>query len=276
MAKKEELKELDLGAINEIIETNSAPDAKSKIQVYAKECGFKISKSNISVEDMVTKLLEMADAKENEKLESSPMNKIKTPEVSIDVKSISGDEELSLAEEVEEFDIVEPKGLPLKPGEIVAIQDLQEDIKNEIVDAIQSGSVTISAPITSIEDNGIVSNAPSNIVQDVKIIPVDGDGTWYPPAGFNVGKLKDEEEEPDMSGFTPRINLIGAVGQQYMNCPYWILDWILENGKEWKTKIHNHPRTTDQPLLKTVLYYIQIHGSVTVRESRNSRFHTLY
>ncbi|UYD59337.1 hypothetical protein HPMBJEAJ_00238 [Aeromonas phage avDM6] len=263
--KKEELKEFDLGVINEIIEDNSAPEAKVKIQVYAKECGFKISKSNISVEDMVTKLLEMADAKENQKLEYSPLNKIKTPEVYTGVKPIiDGDEELDQAEDIEEFDsIVQDKEKFLAPGEVVPIKDLPEYIKTEIVEAIQSGEVVISAPTEAIGEIK-VSQLEVNLPEEIS--------PWVP-------ELQPKEEislEPDLSGFTPRINLIGAVNQQYMNCPYWILDWILENGKDWKTKIDQHPRETDHPILKTVLYYIQIHGSVTVRESRNSRYHTLY
>lgn len=265
--KEEELKELDLGVINEIIEENSAPDAKVKIQVYAKECGFKIGKSNISVDDMVVKLLEMADAKENQKLEYSPLNKIKTPEVYSEVKQITPEEELELAEDIEQFDpVVEEKEPFLNPGEVVSINDIPEDIKTEIVDAIKSGEVVITAPTTPIEDTLLV-NLPVGLPEEID--------PWFPPAGYNRGGLISGFE-PDLSGFTPRINLIGAVGQQYMNCPYWILDWILENGKDWKTKIETHPRETDHPILKTVLYYIQIHGSVTVRESRNSRYHTLY
>ncbi|ADQ53085.1 Inh inhibitor of prohead protease gp21 [Aeromonas phage 65] len=263
--KEEELKELDLGVINEIIEENSAPDAKVKIQVYAKECGFKIGKSNISVDDMVVKLLEMADAKENQKLEYSPLNKIKTPEVYSEVKQITPEEELELAEDIEQFDpVVEEKEPFLNPGEVVSINDIPEDIKTEIVDAIKSGEVVITAPTSPIEEviTGIHSYVPSL-----------GTSPWFPP---EQPKEIEINFEPDLSGFTPRINLIGAVGQQYMNCPYWILDWILENGKDWKTKIETHPRETDHPILKTVLYYIQIHGSVTVRESRNSRYHTLY
>ena len=276
MARKEELKELDLGVINEIIEENSAPDAKVKIQVYAKECGFKIGKSNISVDDMVTKLLEMADAKENQKLEYSPLNKIKTPEVYTGVKPIiDGDEELDLAENIEEFDpIVQDKEKFLAQGEVVPIQDLPEYIKTEIVEAIQSGEVVISAPTEAIGEIKVPQlevNLPVSLPEETT--------PWFPPAGYNIGLISEfekKDKEPDLSGFTPRINLIGALNQQYMNCPYWILDWILENGKDWKTKIDQHPRETDHPILKTVLYYIQMHGSVTVRESRNSRYHTLY
>ncbi|QMV29139.1 hypothetical protein AP1_0436 [Aeromonas phage AP1] len=100
-AKKQ--KELDLGVINEIVDANTAPEAKAKIQAYAKECGFKISKSNTSVDDMIVKLLEMADAKENEKLDLAPEPKEKTPFV----EPVVVDDEFDNVDEVIELGVVE-------------------------------------------------------------------------------------------------------------------------------------------------------------------------
>ncbi|ASU00161.1 inhibitor of prohead protease [Aeromonas phage AS-zj] len=241
-------KELDLGVINEIVDANTAPEAKAKIQAYAKECGFKISKSNTSVDDMIVKLLEMADAKENEKLDLAPEPKEKTPFV----EPVVVDDEFDNVDEVIELGVVES----IKIDDGVVNINTPNDVKIEFTPPKQPEYIDSSGFKTLDE-----------LIEDEK---------KFVKEKMNLETTKDTQE-PDLTyGFKPKVNLIGAVGNQYLNCPYWILDWILEKGPSWKSIIDTHEREPDKALLKTVLYYIQINGSVTLRESRNSRFHTIY
>lgn len=244
MAKKDEqLKDLDLGVINEIIESNNAPDAKSKIQLYAKECGFKISKSNISVEDMVTKLLEMADEKENIKLNAVPTDKVPTPKVDEDLVSIKEEEKVLDTPIIDDkTEIMEMDGVNIPSSQDLHI--IATSVYNESKDEDEQPVQSLPEPAT---------NEP----EEPKIECSKDTKSW-------------------LDNFEPKTSLIGATGKQYMNCPYWILDWILETGPSWKVKIQDHPRKSDHAMLSTVLYYIEINGSVTVRESRNSQYHTLY
>lgn len=273
-AKKQ--KELDLGVINEIVDANTAPEAKAKIQAYAKECGFKISKSNTSVDDMIVKLLEMADAKENEKLDIAPEPKEKTPFI----EPVVVDDELENAEyvdEVIELGVVES----IKIDDGVVNINTPNDVRIEF---------TPPKPLEYVDASGfktldeLIEDEKTFVKEKMKSEIEEPKDEWSPIAGPERGlipSLKNNQNqdtrEPDLTyGFKPKVNLIGAVGNQYLNCPYWILDWILEKGPTWKSIIDTHEREPDKALLKTVLYYIQINGSVTLRESRNSRFHTIY
>ncbi|QAY01275.1 inhibitor of prohead protease [Aeromonas phage ZPAH1] len=257
MAKKEELKEFDLGVINEIVESNTAPEAKAKIQTYAKECGFKISKSNISVDDMIQKLLEMADEKENEKLNASPMDKVPTPKVDVEYKPSETKVEV-----------------PVEPMEPIGYNPPEVEFE-KLTEAIQKEELYIKEKLSM---DGVGIPTADELIKT--------SGELYTPSvpedGKSVEVAKTAASEPEkvdldwMTGFTPKTSLIGVTGKQYMNCPYWILDWILETGPTWKSKISENPRVSDHAMLKTVLYYIVINGSVTVRESRNSQYHTLY
>lgn len=83
------------------------------------------------------------------------------------------------------------------------------------------------------------------------------------------------QEQSDVelpADFTPKLSLIGPA-PGYTNIPYWVWDFIQQN-PDWKSKIHT-AREVDQRILYTLLYYIKRHKAVQIRESRNSRFHTL-
>lgn len=73
-------------------------------------------------------------------------------------------------------------------------------------------------------------------------------------------------------GYTPRYRLIGPEGRAFINIPHWVHDWIIGN-PNWKAEISICKY--DKELLKSLLFYIERDGSVAIRESRNSRFHTL-
>ena len=73
-------------------------------------------------------------------------------------------------------------------------------------------------------------------------------------------------------GYVPRNDLVGR-SPAYFNIPYWILDWIETQGASWKSEVYNYPDEGDRTYLLDMLYYIDLDGTVVVRESRNSHFH---
>lgn len=77
----------------------------------------------------------------------------------------------------------------------------------------------------------------------------------------------------DLSNFRPTINLIGG-GRGYYCLPWWIFDWI-QNTPDWKAHPERFPHAYVHDTLKSLIYYIKRDGSVKVRETKHSQFHTL-
>ncbi|ASD52096.1 minor head protein inhibitor of protease [Pseudomonas phage PspYZU05] len=73
--------------------------------------------------------------------------------------------------------------------------------------------------------------------------------------------------------FSPTFSLIGPY-PGYYTLNWWILDWI-ESNKDWKTKPYACKNKYDINTVLSLIYYIKRNGSVVIRETRNSRFHTL-
>lgn len=76
--------------------------------------------------------------------------------------------------------------------------------------------------------------------------------------------------------FNPTIILMGAGGSRKGFCtlPWWIFDWINQN-PDWKLNPDSCPHYSARDTLRSLIYYIQRDGDVTVRETRNSGFHVL-
>lgn len=85
--------------------------------------------------------------------------------------------------------------------------------------------------------------------------------------------VHDTETFCDLTGFRPTICLIGG-GRGYYSCPWWIFDWIV-NTPDWKKYPERFPHSYVHDTLKSMIYYIKRDGSVKVRETKHSQFHTL-
>lgn len=83
----------------------------------------------------------------------------------------------------------------------------------------------------------------------------------------------DTESFCDLTNFRPTISLIGG-GRGYYTCPWWIFDWI-QNTPDWKKHPERFPHVYVHDTLKSLIYYIKRDGSVKVRETKHSQFHTL-
>jgi len=78
-------------------------------------------------------------------------------------------------------------------------------------------------------------------------------------------------DEKVISVDMPRAPELVGPGSGYLALPFWIYDWVLAT-VDWKDRIDECPYSGSARYLKPMKYEVERVGSVTVRESRNSRF----
>lgn len=66
------------------------------------------------------------------------------------------------------------------------------------------------------------------------------------------------------------------MGDKFIFYPlsYWIWDWV-EKTPDWKERVVEYPRIKEHQFLYSLIYYINLYGSFTVRETRNGEYKTL-
>lgn len=227
---------IDMEEIYKFKKELNAADAKKAIQKYAKQHGFKISKSNTSVKSMIETLLQMADEKENGIITSTIVKDIEKPE-SIDYGDV------------------------IETTKFVADIPTQEQIKkmNTIIPEISN-----DVYIEKIEPKD--DNKPKAYVGTVSSL-IDIKPECPISENMTMGYMHQVPQH-----FRP-TTLMGR-DIPYLNIPYWILDWIYQTGPLWKFSVNSYPKN-DVGVLHNILYYISLHGKIVVRESRNSHFHHL-
>lgn len=124
---------------------------------------------------------------------------------------------------------------------------------------------------------------PVTVVEEAKphTVPVTIEVVDVPEVKANIFSDEAEHRSPahdtdsfcDLTGFRPTICLIGG-GRGYYSCPWWIFDWIV-NTPDWKKYPERFPHAYVHDTLKSLIYYIKRDGSVKVRETKHSQFHTL-
>lgn len=210
-------------------------EAKTKLAEYALEYGIELKKTK-SFDNMLSDFKE-----ESEKIKSSPM-----PE---DNEGISISDLIQASDESEGksvFDDEAPADLKVLVGEIGSpvIEEVTEIQPTEETHVDEEESPE-PEPIETPEETLIEPNVTSD---DESPFQLDYD-------------------------FYPRINLIGKA-PGYMTLPWWIYEWIKDT-PDWKQHPLDFPHPTAHDTLKTLIYYIERDGSVTVRETRNSSYITL-
>lgn len=89
-------------------------------------------------------------------------------------------------------------------------------------------------------------------------------------------KQEPVQEDTDYflpENFIPSFSLIGNNPAHY-TLPWWLHEWIVHN-EDWKSNISAFPHKQEINTLYGLLYYIKKNGSVTIRETRNSKYFTL-
>lgn len=248
---------LDLDKIDSFREMDQK-DSKAALATYAATFGVKLNKQK-SFDNMLLDLVEEVPAPKPEKPDvdlDTPVfvdpnrNLEEEDEVSLMVAPVVPvEEQKSIGELFNEFEMVSER----TPEQIRELNTPKVKL---------NGEWTVEIDQSGFDDDGVTTVLHGEEADEElrKIIAAQQ------PAG--------EYQLPEH--FSPTIILMGAGGSRKGFCtlPYWIFDWINQN-PNWKDDpdacLHFSARDT----LRSLIYFIRRDGDVTIRETRNSSYHTL-
>ncbi|HAL7775225.1 TPA: hypothetical protein H7D47_000299 [Escherichia coli] len=240
MFDKEYFEELRAIAASDDKESQKA--AKTELADYAKQFDIKVKKT-LSLENMIefveTELTKLASEMEEETpAEGTSINDLILAADTADDKVVFDEVDPSLVEAMKEPEIVIEETKEESP----AVEPVVEEVKSDVEEAPE---VKVESPVANIFSNEAEHRSPAH----------------------------DTDSFCDLTGFRPTICLIGG-GRGYYSCPWWIFDWIV-NTPDWKKYPERFPHAYVHDTLKSLIYYIKRDGSVKVRETKHSQFHTL-
>lgn len=240
MFDKEYFEELRAIAASDDKESQKA--AKTELADYAKQFDIKVKKT-LSLENMIefveTELTKLASEMEEETpAEGTSINDLILAADTADDKVVFDEVDPSLVEAMKEPEIVIEETKEESP----AVEPVVEEVKSDVEEAPE---VKVESPVANIFSNEAEHRSP----------------------------VHDTDSFCDLTGFRPTICLIGG-GRGYYSCPWWIFDWIV-NTPDWKKYPERFPHAYVHDTLKSLIYYIKRDGSVKVRETKHSQFHTL-
>ncbi|CEO90777.1 minor head protein inhibitor of protease [Enterobacteria phage GEC-3S] len=232
----------ELRAIAASDDKEAQKTAKTELADYAKQFDIKVKKT-LSLENMIefveTELTKLASEMEEETpAEGTSINDLILAADTADDKVVFDEVDPSLVEAMKEPEIVIEETKEESP----AVEPVVEEVKSDVEEAPE---VKVKSPVANIFSDEAEHRSPAH----------------------------DTDSFCDLTGFRPTICLIGG-GRGYYSCPWWIFDWIV-NTPDWKKYPERFPHAYVHDTLKSLIYYIKRDGSVKVRETKHSQFHTL-
>ncbi|QEG05482.1 inhibitor of prohead protease [Shigella phage JK32] len=232
----------ELRAIAASDDKEAQKTAKTELADYAKQFDIKVKKT-LSLENMIefveTELTKLASEMEEETPEEgTSINDLILAADTADDKVVFDEVDPSLVEAMKEPEIVIEETKEESP----AVEPVVEEVK---LDFEEASEVKAESPVANIFSDEAEHRSPAH----------------------------DTDSFCDLTGFRPTICLIGG-GRGYYSCPWWIFDWIV-NTPDWKKYPERFPHAYVHDTLKSLIYYIKRDGSVKVRETKHSQFHTL-
>mgnify|MGYP003174070665 CR=1 FL=1 len=232
----------ELRAIAASDDKEAQKTAKTELADYAKQFDIKVKKT-LSLENMIefveTELTKLASEMEEETpAEGTSINDLILAADTADDKVVFDEVDPSLVEAMKEPEIVIEETKEESP----AIEPVVEEVTSDVEEAPE---VKVESPVANIFSDEAEHRSPAH----------------------------DTDSFCDLTGFRPTICLIGG-GRGYYSCPWWIFDWIV-NTPDWKKYPERFPHAYVHDTLKSLIYYIKRDGSVKVRETKHSQFHTL-
>lgn len=232
----------ELRAIAASDDKEAQKTAKTELADYAKQFDIKVKKT-LSLENMIefveTELTKLASEMEEETpAEGTSINDLILTADTADDKVVFDEVDPSLVEAMKEPEIVIEETKEESP----AVEPVVEEVKSDVEEAPE---VKVESPGANIFSDEAEHRSPAH----------------------------DTDSFCDLTGFRPTICLIGG-GRGYYSCPWWIFDWIV-NTPDWKKYPERFPHAYVHDTLKSLIYYIKRDGSVKVRETKHSQFHTL-
>lgn len=232
----------ELRAIAASDDKEAQKTAKTELADYAKQFDIKVKKT-LSLENMIefveTELTKLASEMEEETpAEGTSINDLILAADTADDKVVFDEVDPSLVEAMKEPEIVIEETKEESPE----VEPVVEEVKSDVEEAPE---VKVESPTANIFSDEAEHRSPAH----------------------------DTDSFCDLTGFRPTICLIGG-GRGYYSCPWWIFDWIV-NTPDWKKYPERFPHAYVHDTLKSLIYYIKRDGSVKVRETKHSQFHTL-
>lgn len=232
----------ELRAIAASDDKEAQKTAKTELADYAKQFDIKVKKT-LSLENMIefveTELTKLASEMEEETPEEgTSINDLILAADTADDKVVFDEVDPSLVEAMKEPEIVIEETKEESP----AVEPVVEEVKSDVE---ETPEVKVESPVANIFSDEAEHRSPAH----------------------------DTDSFCDLTGFRPTICLIGG-GRGYYSCPWWIFDWIV-NTPDWKKYPERFPHAYVHDTLKSLIYYIKRDGSVKVRETKHSQFHTL-
>lgn len=232
----------ELRAIAASDDKEAQKTAKTELADYAKQFDIKVKKT-LSLENMIefveTELTKLASEMEEETpAEGTSINDLILAADTADDKVVFDEVDPSLVEAMKEPEIVVEETKEESPE----VEPVVEEVKSDVEEAPE---VKVESPVANIFSDEAEHRSPAH----------------------------DTDSFCDLTGFRPTICLIGG-GRGYYSCPWWIFDWIV-NTPDWKKYPERFPHAYVHDTLKSLIYYIKRDGSVKVRETKHSQFHTL-
>lgn len=232
----------ELRAIAASDDKEAQKTAKTELADYAKQFDIKVKKT-LSLENMIefveTELTKLASEMEEETpAEGTSINDLILAADTADDKVVFDEVDPSLVEAMKEPEIVIEETKEESP----AVEPVVEEVKSDVE---ETPEVKVESPVANIFSDEAEHRSPAH----------------------------DTDSFCDLTGFRPTICLIGG-GRGYYSCPWWIFDWIV-NTPDWKKYPERFPHAYVHDTLKSLIYYIKRDGSVKVRETKHSQFHTL-
>ena len=232
----------ELRAIAASDDKEAQKTAKTELADYAKQFDIKVKKT-LSLENMIefveTELTKLASEMEEETpAEGTSINDLILAADTADDKVVFDEVDPSLVEAMKEPETVIEETKEESP----AVESVVEEVKSDVEEAPE---VKVESPVANIFSDEAEHRSPAH----------------------------DTDSFCDLTGFRPTICLIGG-GRGYYSCPWWIFDWIV-NTPDWKKYPERFPHAYVHDTLKSLIYYIKRDGSVKVRETKHSQFHTL-
>lgn len=232
----------ELRAIAASDDKEAQKTAKTELADYAKQFDIKVKKT-LSLENMIefveTELTKLASEMEEETpAEGTSINDLILAADTADDKVVFDEVDPSLVEAMKEPEIVIEETKEESP----TVEPVVEEVKSDVEEAPE---VKVESPVANIFSDEAEHRSPAH----------------------------DTDSFCDLTGFRPTICLIGG-GRGYYSCPWWIFDWIV-NTPDWKKYPERFPHAYVHDTLKSLIYYIKRDGSVKVRETKHSQFHTL-
>lgn len=232
----------ELRAIAASDDKEAQKTAKTELADYAKQFDIKVKKT-LSLENMIefveTELTKLASEMEEETPEEgTSINDLILAADTADDKVVFDEVDPSLVEAMKEPEIVIEETKEESPE----VEPVVEEVKSDVE---ETPEVKVESPVANIFSDEAEHRSPAH----------------------------DTDSFCDLTGFRPTICLIGG-GRGYYSCPWWIFDWIV-NTPDWKKYPERFPHAYVHDTLKSLIYYIKRDGSVKVRETKHSQFHTL-